>query len=118
MNKFRNKSVEVDGMKFASTGEARRYLDLLTMQKAGEISDLRTQVEFELIPSFECQGKRYRAMKYIADFTYYKDGRMRVEDFKGMRTPEYMLKRKLFAYMRGMRIYEVTTPCQEIPERW
>ena len=62
------------------------------------IKDLQLQVKFELQPAFEKNGIKYRAINYIADFTYMQDGKLIVEDTKGYRTKEYQLKKKLFEY--------------------
>ena len=81
------------------------------------IANLRMQVPFELIPSqyesyIDEKGKKKqrcveRAAKYIADFTYVRDGEFIVEDTKGVRTKDYILKRKLMLYMHGIKIHEV-----------
>ena len=78
------------------------------MERAGEIIGLQRQVRFELIPSFECDGKHYRPTAYIADFTYtdVKTGKKIVEDVKGMRTDVYKLKAKMFAKKYGVSILE------------
>lgn len=74
----------------------------------GVISDLKMQVPFELIPSQKRDGKTVeRPVKYIADFVYTQDGETIVEDAKGMRTKEYIIKRKLMLMRYGIRIREV-----------
>ena len=74
----------------------------------GVISDLKMQVPFELIPSQKRDGKTVeRPVKYIADFVYTQDGETVVEDAKGMRTKEYVIKRKLMLMRYGIRIREV-----------
>lgn len=107
-NKFNARKTVVDGITFDSAREARRYQELKLRERAGEIIGLRRQVRFELIPSFECDGKHYRSATYIADFTYTdaKTGKKIVEDVKGMRTDVYRLKAKLFAYKYGVSILE------------
>lgn len=90
------------------------------MQRAGLISDLREQVAYELIPAQygECgkdlKGKTTRVLlersvKYIADFVYTDKatGQTVVEDTKGVRTKEYIIKRKLMLYLHGIRIKEI-----------
>lgn len=107
-SKFRNTKVETEFGTFDSKKELRRYMVLLDMQRNGEIQDLKRQVPYELIPSQRIGGKVVeRAVKYIADFTYYKDGDFVVEDTKGMKTPEYVIKRKMMLYFKGIRIKEV-----------
>jgi hypothetical protein len=109
--KYNNKKVTVDGQKFDSKKEANRYRELRLLEKAGEIKDLRTQVKFKLIPAQrdEATGKVIeRECSYKADFVYYEeDGETVVEDVKGFRTKEYIIKRKLMLYQYGIRIREV-----------
>lgn len=112
MNKYHNKKIMIDGFCFASKKEAQRYKFLNALERAGEIKNLKMQVPFELQPAFRYQGKQIRAIKYVADFTYYakgKDGRMIfvVEDTKGYHTKEYELKRKMFLFTQGFPITEV-----------
>lgn len=105
-NKFNAKKTVVDGFEFDSAKEAKRYVKLRDMQEAGRIHGLRLQVPFEILPSFECDGVKYRGMRYIADFVYYRDGKVVVEDCKGFKTPEYKLKKKLMAYINHINIEE------------
>lgn len=105
-NKFNAKKTTVDGIEFDSAKESKRYAKLRDMADAGKIQGLRLQVPFELVPSFECDGVKYRGMKYVADFVYYRDGKQVVEDVKGVKTPEYKLKKKLMAYVNHINIEE------------
>lgn len=105
-NKYHSKKTVVDCIQFDSAKEAKRYTKLRDMEKAGEIQGLRLQVPFEILPSFECDGIKYRGMKYIADFVYYRDGKQVVEDTKGWKTQEYRLKKKLMAYINHINIEE------------
>ena len=122
MNKYGNKKITINGKEFDSRKEARRYSELLLLQKAGQITDLQTQVSFELIPAqyetIERYGKKgqrlkdgkrciEKAVNYIADFVYTKNGKTVVEDTKGFKTKDYILKRKLMLYIHGIRIKEV-----------
>lgn len=104
----------------ASKKEHNRANQLKLWQRAGLISNLREQVPFELIPAQygECgtdlKGKPVRvciekSCKYIADFVYTDNetGQTIVEDTKGVRTKEYIIKRKLMLYLHGIRIKEV-----------
>lgn len=93
-NKYKNKKVEIDGLKFDSKKEANRWNELLVMQKNEEISDLQRQVRIELIP----KQKDERACYYIADFVYIQNDKKIVEDTKGFKTPEYIIKRKILKY--------------------
>ena len=110
MSKYRNKITEVDGIRFDSKREAVRWCELVMLQKAHIISDLRRQVPFTLIPVQKDKdtGKVIeREVKYVADFVYTMDGKTVVEDTKGMKTPEYIIKRKLMLKEHGIRIEEV-----------
>lgn len=109
-NKYRNQPITIDGHFFPSRREANRYSQLSLLQKAGIIRDLKLQEPFELQPSFKhpITGETIRAIKYIADFTYYDTdtGKFHIEDTKGFHTKEYELKKKLMLY-RGNVIEEV-----------
>lgn len=105
-NKYHAKKTVVGGIEFDSAKEAKRYAKLRDMAEAGEIHGLCLQVPFELLPSFECDGVKYRGMKYIADFVYIRDGKRVVEDCKGFKTAEYKLKKKLMAYLNHINIEE------------
>lgn len=108
--KYNNKKITVDGQIFDSKKEANRYKELLLLEKAGEIKDLRTQVKFKLIPAQrdEATGKVIeRECSYKADFVYEEEGETVVEDVKGFRTKDYIIKRKLMLYRYGIRISEV-----------
>jgi hypothetical protein len=98
--KYHSRKAIVDGIKFDSLKEAKRYNELKILEKANEITELRLQVKFELQPSFKKEGKTYRKIEYIADFTYYdnKLNKYIVEDTKGYKTEVYKLKKKLFEY--------------------
>lgn len=107
-SKYGNKKVEVNGILFDSKREARRYLELNALEKAGEIQDLQLQVKFLLIPSQRIDGKVVeREVTYKADFVYKKNGETIVEDSKGHRTKDYILRRKLMLHVHGVRIREV-----------
>ena len=107
-SKYHNRKTIVNDIKFDSKHEADRYIELQILLKAGEISDLRLQVPFELIPTFKLNNETFRLTKYIADFVYKdKQGNEIVEDAKGMKTDVYKLKRKLMAYIHHIVIKEV-----------
>lgn len=125
MSKYQNKSCTIGGKVFDSVAEGRRYIYLLSIERAGKISDLRCQVPFELLPVQRAEstvvykrGKRKgeakpgcvieSAVKYIADFVYVQDGKTVVEDVKGKRTKDYIIKRKLMLYVHKIKIREVS----------
>ena len=105
-SKYHSKKTVLDGIEFDSAKEAKRYAKLGDMERAGKIQGLCLQVPFELLPSFECDGVKYRGMRYIADFVYYRDGKQVVEDTKGAKTREYLIKKKLMAYLNHINIEE------------
>ena len=118
-NKYKAKKKMAFGITFASKKEADRYMVLKNLEVKGKITDLKTQVKFVLIPAQrepdtvgvrggKIKGKLLeRECAYVADFVYLRDGQMIVEDTKGMRTPEYIIKRKMMLYMCGIRIREL-----------
>lgn len=108
--KYNNEKVGIDGRTFDSKKEAQRYLELRLLERAGEISGLECQKKFVLIPSQKDPETRKvveRECAYIADFVYLRDGEMIVEDTKGFRTKEYIIKRKLMLYIHGIQVREV-----------
>ena len=97
-NKYHNKKIEYDGHKFDSKKEMLHYVALKELEKAGIISDLQLQVPFLLIDTIKHNDKTYPKTKYIADFTYKKDGKLYVEDVKSEITRKdktYRLKIKI-----------------------
>ena len=126
-SKYHNiKARTSEGLEFDSRKELRRWKELSMLQSLGEIEDLQRQVEFELIPAqYETEirisdktGKRLkdkmvlkeRRCCYIADFVYKdKGGNTIVEDTKSeaTRTPEYIIKRKLMRYLKGINVTEI-----------
>lgn len=121
-NKYNNKKCTVNGIIFDSRKEARRYQELLLLQRAGVIKNLQRQVKYVLIPAqyevverYDKSGKRLKDGKklierecaYVADFVYEEDGKIIVEDTKGMKTKDYIIKRKLMLFVHGIRVREV-----------
>lgn len=128
MRKYGNRKVIIDGIEFDSAKEARRYSELKLLQRAGQITDLQLQREFELIPAqyetyprYGKTGKRLqdgqrcieKGCTYKADFSYMKDGQLVVEDVKGYRDPasagyaKFVIKRKLMLWVHGIKINEI-----------
>lgn len=107
-SKYHSRKITRDGMTFDSVKEYRRYCELLLLERAGAITELQRQVKFELIPAQRIDGKVVeRSCQYIADFVYQENGKRVVEDTKGMKTKDYIIKRKLMLYIHGIRIKEV-----------
>lgn len=123
--KYHNtKTQTLDGIVHDSYKEAARWEQLLLLQRAGKITNLRRQVAYELIPNqyetyerYSKNGKRLkdgvrlleRKVEYVADFVYTdaETGENIVEDAKGMRTKDYIIKRKLMLAVHSIRIKEV-----------
>ena len=106
MSKYGNRKVKTsDGIVHDSQREASRWVELKLLEKAGEIRDLQRQVKYELIPKQEGE----RAVYYIADFVYtdLRTGKTVVEDTKGVRTKDYIIKRKLMLYVHKLKIKEI-----------
>ena len=112
-NKYKNEKVVVpvgDGLvrEFDSKFEAQRYQELAYLEKANVITNLRCQVKYELIPSQKRpNGTTERAVNYIADFVYSDGKNVIVEDTKGVKTPEYVIKRKLMLQKYGIAVKEI-----------
>lgn len=91
-SKFRAIRTEVDGRSFASKLEARRYKQLVQLHKGGMIRWFTCQVPFQLAPG----------IKYVCDFlVVWSDGRITIEDVKGVETKEFKIKKKLFEPLYG-----------------
>ncbi len=99
MTKYNARKTIVDGITFASAKEASRYLELKYLELGGEIENLVLQPVFVLQEAFkDGKGKRHGRISYVADFAYTENGQDVVEDVKGMETPVYRLKRKMFIF--------------------
>ena len=121
-SKYGNTKINYGNETFDSKKELNRYLELQLLQRANELSNLQRQVEFVLIPNqYETIEKTLkngkikqeqklieRKCSYIADFVYTdKQGNTIVEDTKGIRTKEYIIKRKLMLYIKNIKIHEI-----------
>lgn len=106
-SKYHAVPVWVDGIRFASTREARRYGELKILERIGQIRDLTLQPSFELHAPAAIEGHRKVIGVYRADFAYAtKDGTI-IEDTKGVRTSLYTWKKKHVEIEYGVRIVEV-----------
>lgn len=103
-NKYGAHKAQVDGITFDSKFESERYANLKLLEKAGAIHDLKLQPRYLLQEGFTYNGHKERKIEYVADFQYTLNGRTVVEDAKGMKTPIYKLKRKLFLYKYGDKV--------------
>ena len=111
MSKYSNRKVVVDGLKFDSKREAQRWQELKLMERAGLIEGLVRQFPINLLPAQKDENGKVieRPVRYVADFVYTdkNTGKTVVEDAKGVRTHEYILKRKMALYFHGIKIKEV-----------
>lgn len=105
-SKYGNVKTAVGERTFDSKAEASRYIDLMSMQRLGAISGLECQVSFELAGGVVILGKKIRSLRYVADFTYEKDGERVIEDVKGKATREYKIKRHLMKFLLGLDVHE------------
>lgn len=126
--KYNNKKVMVDGIKFDSKKEAKRYQELKMLEQAGYITDLKRQAKYVLIPAqYEPTSEVYtkgkengklkkgrlieRECAYYADFVYTENGKTVVEDVKGYRDGQaynlFTIKRKLMLYVHNIKIKEM-----------
>lgn len=124
LGKYHSRKTVVDGITFDSRKEAARYQELRLLERAGLIRDLERQVKYVLIPeqrepdtidySKSKHGRRIRGRiierecAYIADFRYFdtEADKVIIEDTKGLKTKEYIIKRKLMLYLYNIRIKE------------
>lgn len=101
--KYRNKKVEILGINFASKLESNIYLKILEYQKKYDFTFF-LQPKYELESKFTISGKAFRSIDYIADFEIFINGKVHVVDAKGIETPVFALKKKMFAKKYGKEI--------------
>lgn len=124
MSKYHSRKATADGVTYDSMKEYRRFKELSLLERAGAIQNLQRQVKYVLIPAqrefcneIYTKGRKKGCFKpgkllekecsYIADFVYTQNGEIVVEDTKGFRTKDYIIKRKLMLWVHGIRIKEV-----------
>ena len=113
-NKYNARKIQIQGETFDSMAEAKRWRELQWMQRGGLIKGLQRQVVYILLPKqYDEYGKVIeRAAEYIADFVYYEDGQLVVEDVKGYKKGSayalFALKRKLMLKLYGIRVREIS----------
>ncbi len=126
--KYNNRKIIVDGITFDSKKEAKRYKELKMLERSGIIHDLKRQVKYVLIPAqYEPSGEVYtkgkekgkpkkgklteRECAYYADFVYYRNDEIIVEDVKGYKKGGayniFSIKRKLMLYVYGIKVKEI-----------
>ena len=128
--KYKNKKIEIDGIKFDSTKEGKRYIVLKQALAEGVIQDLKLQVKYELIPSIKEEYVEHLKTKdkiktrtlqlpitYTCDFQYLKDGELVVEDIKAspkLLPKEFTLKEKLMFWKYRIKIRKIYNPNEPI----
>ena len=128
--RYKHKTIVVDGIKFDSQKEYNRFLFLKKAEEQGKISDLRTHVKYVLIPSVteeyvvhlktkdKIQTRTLQlAITWTADFVYIKDGEEIVEDVKPRKdllSDRFVIKEKLFFWKYRKRIKLVYDECEEV----
>lgn len=109
--RINHETVKVGDITFDSISEKDRYLELIIMERAGTISNLRCHPEYELIPTQRIPGKpTLRRHRYTADFEYVRDGELIIEDVKSEYTRQerdYIINRKLMLMLKGLYVTEV-----------
>lgn len=100
--KYRNQKTTVDGIVFSSKREADRYGRLKLLKKSGVVADFKMQVKYPIVIN------NHKICIYISDFDVtWSSGLVTVEDCKGVRTPAYILKKKLMKAVLGVVIKEI-----------
>lgn len=112
--KYRNKPKVLNGIKFDSQKEARRYQELKLLERAGKIKDLEVQPKFSLVKGvkFSSDNRAKPDLRYFADFAYTdtRTGERVVEDVKSVATKEstvYKMKRHMMLAIHGIEVREI-----------
>ncbi len=108
-SKYSNIQTQIDGIKFDSRKEAKRYMELSLMLKAGIIKDLQLQPRFVILDGYTKGSRKVKAIEYVADFKYWDNEKQQwiIEDVKGLKTQVYQLKKKMFEARYTEMITEV-----------
>ena len=106
MSKYGAIKTEVAGIMFDSKAEARRYGQLIMLERAGHISQLERQITFVLADAVILNGRKKPALRYVADFKYYDFKKLDfvVEDVKGVITPLFRVKQHLMKSRHGIDV--------------
>lgn len=110
-NKYHAVKAQADGRTYDSQSECKRAKELQLLERHGLVRNLREQVPYELIPAGVGEYRKERPVIYKADFVYevcQPDGTWKqvVEDTKGAKAKEYIIKRKLMLYIHGISVKE------------
>ena len=125
-NKFNNRKIVFQGETYDSQLEWSRFLFLSNREKEGEITNLRRQVEYLLIPAqygteikhLKTKDKEVRVLlerscSYVADFVYERNGKIVVEDCKGSKyiiTADFKIKKKLMLWVHQIQVKIISSP--------
>ena len=125
-NKFNNRKIVFQGETYDSRLELSRFIFLSNREKEGEITNLRRQVEYLLIPAqygtkikhLKTKDKEVRVLlerscSYIADFVYERNGKVIVEDCKGSKyiiTADFKIKKKLMLWVHQIQVKIISSP--------
>jgi len=102
INKYRNQPCVIDGHRFASKAEGKRYSELKLLERGNYITDLKLQPRHQLKIGSDV------VCTYVGDFSYIDDkGKYILEDVKGVKTSVYRLKKKLTKAILGIEITEI-----------
>lgn len=103
-HKYKNTPTVIGDRRFDSKAEAQRFIELSLLQRVGQIADLECQVRFSLVVN------GIKVCAYVADFRYREvaTGRLVIEDVKGVRTRDFVIKKKLMAAVHGIEVQEVS----------
>ena len=114
-NKYNAKKTIYNGIKFDSQFELKCWIYLEELVKEGKINNLQRQVKFEIIPA----NSVYRAVNYVADFTFYAGDKYIVADAKGLVLPEFRLKQKIFfdKYKNQIYVFKKLSDIDKIIEK-
>ena len=107
-HKFNAKPQRTEDGYFHSTGEMQRWNILKLLESNGEIRDLKRQVKYELQPPFKVDGEKIGAISFTIDFQYYEGDQLVVEDFKGAKTRDFLMRMKMFRYKYPHIAFRVT----------
>lgn len=110
-NKYRAKPCVIDGIRFASQREGKRYVYLKQIERLGEITALRCHPKFDLLAWTGGLPLPRKIGVYTGDFEYFipQTGELVLEDVKAppSRTEAYQLRKKIFEANTGRKITEV-----------
>ena len=108
-SKYGNQKAVIDGIKFDSRREGKRYVELKLLENQGIIHCLKLQVPFELAPAVIINGRKKPPLRYVADFMYFlaDDLKYTIEDVKGVKTALYICKRHLMKSVHNIDIVEI-----------